>query len=81
MILGGYCNTKIGTRSAVVGGQSIIATENDMVYMPNANIQSSGYIYFGDVNTNGSWRMRISGATFIIEKRVGGVWVTSGTFV
>ena len=81
MILGGYANKSIGTRSAVVGGQSIIATENDMVYMPNANIQSSGYIYFGDVNTNGSWRMRISGATFIIEKRVGGVWVTSGTFV
>ena len=81
MILGGFCNTTIGTRSAVVGGQSIIATENDMVYMPNANIQSSGYIYFGDVNTDGSWRMSISGATFIIEKRVGGVWVTSGTFV
>jgi hypothetical protein len=52
-----------------------------MTYMPSANIQSTGYIYFGDVNTNGSWRMSISGATFIIEKRVGGVWVVSGTFV
>ena len=81
MILWGYCNTTIGTRSAVVGGQNIVSTENDMVYMPSANIQSTGYIYFGDVNTDGSWRMRISGATFIIEKRVGGSWVTSGTFV
>ena len=81
MILGGNSNTTIGIRSAVVGGQNIIATDDDMVYMANANIQSSGYIYFGDVNTDGSWRMRISGSTFIIEKRVGGSWVTSGTFV
>jgi hypothetical protein len=77
---GGFCNTTIGTRSAVVGGQSIIATENDMTYMPSANIQSTGYLYFGD-DVDGSWRMSISGATFIIEKRVGGVWVVSGTFV
>ena len=61
--------------------QNIVATENDMTYMSSANIQSTGYLYFGNVNTDGSWRMRISGATFIIEKRVGGVWVTSGTFV
>jgi hypothetical protein len=81
MILGGCSNTTIGVRSAVVGGQNIVSTENDMVYMPSANIQSIGYLYFGDVNTDGSWRMSISGATFIIEKRVGGSWVTSGTFV
>ena len=80
MILGGYANKSIGTRSAVVGGQNIVATENDMTYMPSANIQSTGYLYFGD-DVDGSWRMSISGATFIIEKRVGGVWVVSGTFV
>ncbi len=81
MILGGCSNTTIGVRSAVIGGQNIVSTENDMVYMPSANIQSIGYLYFGDVNTDGSWRMSISGATFIIEKLVGGSWVTSGTFV
>jgi hypothetical protein len=77
---GGFCNTTIGTRSAVVGGQSIIATENDMTYMPNANIRSTGYLYFGD-DVDGSWRMSISGATFIIEKKVLGSWIVSGTFV
>jgi hypothetical protein len=63
-----------------VGGQSIIATENDMTYMPNANIRSTGYLYFGD-DVDGSWRMSISGATFIIEKKVLGSWIVSGTFV
>jgi hypothetical protein len=48
--------------------------------MPSANIQATGYLYFGD-DADGSWRMRISGVTFIIEKRVLGVWVVSGTFV
>ena len=46
----------------------------------NAYIDSTGYLYFGDSSTDGSWRMSISGANFIVEKRVGGNWIISGTF-
>jgi hypothetical protein len=46
----------------------------------NSYIDSTGYLYFGDDNTDGSWRMRISGSDFIVEKRVSGNWIISGTF-
>jgi len=46
----------------------------------NTYIESTGYLYFGDSSTNGSWRMSISGSDFIVEKRVGGNWIISGTF-
>jgi hypothetical protein len=46
----------------------------------NTYIESTGYLYFGDSSTDGSWRMSISGANFIVEKRVGGNWIISGTF-
>jgi hypothetical protein len=46
----------------------------------NTYIDSTGYLYFGDSSTNGSWRMSISGANFIVEKRVIGNWIISGTF-
>jgi hypothetical protein len=46
----------------------------------NTYIESTGYLYFGNDNTNGSWRMRISGPNFIVEKRVSGNWIISGTF-
>jgi hypothetical protein len=46
----------------------------------NTYIESTGYLYFGDSSTNGSWRMSISGSDFIVEKRVSGNWIISGTF-
>tara|TARA_R110000868_G_scaffold4895_12_gene30509 strand:- start:235 stop:1500 length:1266 start_codon:yes stop_codon:yes gene_type:complete len=46
----------------------------------NTYIESTGYLYFGDSSTDGSWRMSISGANFMVEKRVGGNWIISGTF-
>lgn len=46
----------------------------------NTYIESTGYLYFGDSSTDGSWRMSISGVNFIIEKRVSGNWIISGTF-
>jgi hypothetical protein len=46
----------------------------------NTYIDSTGYLYFGDSSTDGSWRMSISGANFIVEKRVIGNWIISGTF-
>ena len=46
----------------------------------NTYIESTGYLYFGNSSTDGSWRMSISGANFIVEKRVSGNWIISGTF-
>lgn len=46
----------------------------------NTFIESTGYLYFGNSSTDGSWRMSISGANFIVEKRVSGNWIISGTF-
>ncbi len=36
--------------------------------------------YFGDENTNGSWRIIISGTELSIQKREGGVWVEKSAF-
>lgn len=92
-ILGGYqnivtgntsfaisCQAQVyGDRSVVIGGSGITATENDMVYMPNANIQSTGYMYIGDVNVDNSWRYYISGNDLVFERRIGGVWTNKMT--
>jgi hypothetical protein len=65
------------TMSGTLNAPTISATT---LQTSNSYIESTGYLYFGDDNTNGSWRMRISGSNFIVEKRVGGVWIISGTF-
>jgi hypothetical protein len=70
-----YAN--IDTMTGLTVNGSLSATT---IQTSNTYIESTGYLYFGDDNTNGSWRMSISGANFIVEKRVGGVWIISGTF-
>jgi hypothetical protein len=70
-----YANIDTMTGLTVNGSLSATTLQTS-----NSYIESTGYLYFGDDNTNGSWRMRISGSNFIVEKRVGGVWIISGTF-
>jgi hypothetical protein len=70
-----YANIDTMTGLTVNGNLSATTLQTS-----NSYIESTGYLYFGDDNTNGSWRMSISGANFIVEKRVGGVWIISGTF-
>lgn len=37
-------------------------------------IPDSGYIYIGDRNTDGSWRLLKVGSEMVFEQRVLGVW-------
>lgn len=40
----------------------------------------TGYQYFGDPTTNGSFRMYVSGGALKIEKRISGTWTSVGQF-
>lgn len=40
----------------------------------------TGYQYFGDPATNGSFRMYVSGGALLIEKRISGTWTSVGKF-
>lgn len=39
-----------------------------------------GIIYFGDENTDGTWRLIRSGTSFNVERRESSVWVKKGAF-
>jgi hypothetical protein len=70
-------NAYIDSVSGLTVNGSLSATT---LQTSNTYIESTGYLYFGDDNTDGSWRMGISGSDFIVEKRVSGNWIISGTF-
>jgi hypothetical protein len=38
--------------------------------------QATGFYYFGDEATNGSFRIGLVGGSFVIQKRIAGVWVS-----
>lgn len=44
-------------------------------YVDGKSSESTGVLYIGDRNTDGSWRMRMSGNFLITERRVAGLWV------
>jgi hypothetical protein len=46
----------------------------------DVEIGSSNYYYIGDPSTDGSWRIAISGADLVFQRRISGVWTTKGTF-
>jgi len=37
-----------------------------------------GYVYYGDPNTDGSWREYVSGTALVRERRESGTWVIKG---
>ena len=43
------------------------------------HIVTAGIIYFGDSETDGSWRIMISGSDFVHQQRSAGSWVTVAT--
>jgi len=45
-----------------------------------ADVVASGYVYFGDKTTNGSWRIGISSGSLVVEKRESGSWVEKGAY-
>jgi hypothetical protein len=63
------------------------AIGNVVVNMPvaiagqNANVyENGGYVYFGSMTADGSWRESIQGTDVIFERRESGVWVQKGAF-
>lgn len=43
-------------------------------------LNSDEFVYFGDSGTNGSWRIGIESAHLVIQKRIGGSWITIGDY-
>lgn len=46
---------------------------------PNINLGESGVFYFGDKDTNGTWRIKRDGNNLITQRRETGIWVTKQT--
>jgi len=63
----------IGT--GVTFNDSILISTGNNLYLDQAQYQ-----YFGDENTDGSWRFYISGVDMIFQRRIAGTWTTKGTF-
>ena len=41
---------------------------------------TSKTFYFGDSETDGTWRIQPAGTDLVFQRREAGVWVTKGTF-
>jgi len=48
-------------------------------YSPSFNY--SNVFYFGDQNTDGSWRMAVDGVNLSVQYREAGAWVEKGSFL
>ena len=86
------CNTS-GTYTSLIVGDPDAAI--DLYYAGSKKLETltsgvkiTGYaevsptngVYFGDSNTDGSWRMLESGGGFYIQKRVSGTWTTKANW-
>jgi hypothetical protein len=47
--------------------------------LKEVHLISTGIIYFGDSETNGSWRIVRSGNDLVIQRLVTGTWTTKST--
>lgn len=47
----------------------------------NVDSRTSGVVYFGDPDTNGTWRIITSGANLAVQIRTAGVWVEKALWV
>jgi len=48
------------------------------IFSHDVEISVTGSYYFGNPNTDGSWRSQVANNRIEFQKRVGGVWVTQG---
>jgi hypothetical protein len=85
LISSGASTTGGSTGSVTLQTGTTSGTRGDvLITAPNLNLQSNKIIntaefYFGDPNTDGTYRIRPSGNNLITERREGGVWVTKQT--
>ena len=80
-IIGGVGNV-LGinsNNSVILGGQNIIVTGNtsNMVIVPSLVLRGlSCWIYFGDPNIDNTWRLGVSGGSFIHQVKQSGFFIT-----
>ena len=77
------------TNTTLIGTSGLTVTTSDQVYVKNVEFTSDSNmvmppdkaIYFGDPNTNGTWRLRIDSTNkMIYENRAAGVYVVKGSY-
>lgn len=61
------------------GTRGKITLEASKLDLQNTKVVNSSEFYFGDPDTDGTWRIRPSGGNLISEVRQGGVWVVRQT--
>ena len=44
------------------------------------DVTTSGYVYFGNSTTDGSFRMTVSGGALVVQKRISSVWTQVASF-
>lgn len=55
--------------------------EDAIAVFPPGGESDSETKYFGDENTDGSWRITVSGTNLLVERRESGVWVEKSAFL
>ena len=74
-------NAKVAAAAAIAGskiapdfGAQKVETTGDI------EAGAAAAFYLGDSGTDGTWRMRVNGADWVVEKREGGSYVQKGSF-
>ena len=68
-------NADVANNAAIAGSKVAPAFGNQNVF-----VGQSQAFYFGDATTDGSWRMKLSGANIVWEKHETGTWSQKGSF-
>ena len=65
----------------IAGLNNVSASTVSATKVTGSNFQTDGYIYFGNPNTNGTWRMKPSTEGLLFECRESGVWIEKMTIL
>jgi hypothetical protein len=63
----------------MVVGKSTVS-ELDAVTVVASDGVTATYVYIGDADTDGSWRISVSTTNLIFDRRESGAWVEKGAF-
>jgi hypothetical protein len=73
-------NVELRTGAAAgTGNRGSVVIDAPQLSMQGNSITNTSHMYFGDPNTDGTYRIRPDGANLITERRESGVWITKQT--
>jgi len=82
-IYGDNTSTNVGVTGVSAGGYggyfSSTNADKALKVIGSATVNSDGKLYFGDYDTDGSWRITRSGNNLVLQRRESGSWVTKQT--